>query len=124
MQLFAVHVLQRTGGTLRVRVTDRVAGGVAAAAGRRLRLPGDTASTRTIPGTDPMARAPADPDAAGGEAAAAAPVLPTPEKPAPLPYPHEWEADVLLADGGVARLRPIRPNDADLLVQFYDRVSP
>jgi hypothetical protein len=48
MQLFAVHVLQRTGGTLRVRVTDRVAGGVAVAAGRRLRLPGDTASTRTI----------------------------------------------------------------------------
>ena len=36
MQLFAVHVLQRTGGTLRVRVTDRVAGGVAVAAGRRL----------------------------------------------------------------------------------------
>ena len=48
MQLFAVHLLQRAGGTLRVRVTDRVAGGVAVAAGRRLRLPGDTASTRTI----------------------------------------------------------------------------
>jgi hypothetical protein len=31
MQLFAVHVPQRTGGTLRVRVTDRVAGGVAVA---------------------------------------------------------------------------------------------
>ena len=36
----------------------------------------------------------------------------------------EWEADVVLTDGGVAHLRPIRPSDADMLVQFYDRVSP
>ena len=42
----------------------------------------------------------------------------------PPGYPVEWEADVLLADGGVARLRPIRPSDAQLLVEFYDRVSP
>ncbi|MDN5762468.1 MAG: GNAT family N-acetyltransferase [Microlunatus sp.] len=42
----------------------------------------------------------------------------------PPGYPTEWEADVLLADGGVARLRPIRPDDAELLVDFYDRVSP
>jgi acyl-CoA synthetase (NDP forming)/RimJ/RimL family protein N-acetyltransferase len=42
----------------------------------------------------------------------------------PPGYPPEWEADVLLADGGVARLRPIRPGDAQLLVDFYDRVSP
>ena len=42
----------------------------------------------------------------------------------PPGYPREWEADVLLADGGTARLRPIRPSDADLLVSFYDRVSP
>ena len=42
----------------------------------------------------------------------------------PPGYPVEWEADVLLTDGGVARLRPIRPSDADLLVEFYDRVSP
>jgi len=42
----------------------------------------------------------------------------------PPGYPTEWEADVLLADGGVARLRPIRPDDAELLVEFYDRVSP
>ena len=39
-------------------------------------------------------------------------------------YPTEWEADVLLADGGVARLRPIRPDDAQRLVEFYARVSP
>jgi acyl-CoA synthetase (NDP forming)/RimJ/RimL family protein N-acetyltransferase len=31
---------------------------------------------------------------------------------------------VLLADGGVAHLRPIRPSDAERLVAFYDRVSP
>jgi acyl-CoA synthetase (NDP forming)/GNAT superfamily N-acetyltransferase len=42
----------------------------------------------------------------------------------PPGYPREWEADVLLADGGTARLRPIRPSDAGLLVAFYDRVSP
>lgn len=48
-----------------------------------------------------------------------------PEEAANPPgYPTEWEADVLLADGGVARLRPIRPDDADMLVKFYDRVSP
>jgi acyl-CoA synthetase (NDP forming)/GNAT superfamily N-acetyltransferase len=42
----------------------------------------------------------------------------------PPGYPAEWEADVVLTDGGVARLRPIRPDDADKLVAFYDRVSP
>ncbi len=42
----------------------------------------------------------------------------------PPGYPHEWEADVLLTDGGVARLRPIRPNDAQKLIEFYARVSP
>jgi acyl-CoA synthetase (NDP forming)/RimJ/RimL family protein N-acetyltransferase len=39
-------------------------------------------------------------------------------------YPAHWEADVLLLDGGAARLRPIRPDDADALVEFYARVSP
>jgi acyl-CoA synthetase (NDP forming)/RimJ/RimL family protein N-acetyltransferase len=42
----------------------------------------------------------------------------------PPGYPREWEADVLLADGGVAHLRPIRPSDREKLVAFYDRVSP
>ena len=54
--------------------------------------------------------------AAGGSAAG-----PVEDPPG---YPQEWEADVLLADGGTARLRPIRPADADLLVDFYRRVSP
>jgi acyl-CoA synthetase (NDP forming)/GNAT superfamily N-acetyltransferase len=48
-----------------------------------------------------------------------------PDQPEQPPgYPTEWEADVLLTDGGVARLRPIKPSDAQLLVEFYDRVSP
>lgn len=42
----------------------------------------------------------------------------------PPAYPREWEADILLTDGGVAHLRPIKPSDAPRLVAFYDRVSP
>jgi acyl-CoA synthetase (NDP forming)/GNAT superfamily N-acetyltransferase len=37
--------------------------------------------------------------------------------------PRHWEADVLLRDGLTAHIRPIRPDDADLLVDFYSRVS-
>jgi acyl-CoA synthetase (NDP forming)/GNAT superfamily N-acetyltransferase len=37
--------------------------------------------------------------------------------------PRHWEADVLLRDGRTAHIRPIRPEDADLLVDFYGRVS-
>ncbi|MGI8888726.1 MAG: GNAT family N-acetyltransferase, partial [Nocardioidaceae bacterium] len=39
-------------------------------------------------------------------------------------YPAHREADVLLLDGSPARLRPIRPEDAERLVEFYSRVSP
>jgi acyl-CoA synthetase (NDP forming)/GNAT superfamily N-acetyltransferase len=39
------------------------------------------------------------------------------------PYPAHWEADVVLSDGATAHLRPIRPDDADRLLAFYDRVS-
>ncbi len=35
----------------------------------------------------------------------------------------QWDADVLLKDGSVAQLRPIVPDDADRLVEFYSRVS-
>ncbi|MBP2706584.1 GNAT family N-acetyltransferase [Microbispora sp. RL4-1S] len=38
-------------------------------------------------------------------------------------YPAHWEADVVLSDGGTAHLRPIRPDDADLLQSFYSRLS-
>jgi succinyl-CoA synthetase alpha subunit/GNAT superfamily N-acetyltransferase len=37
--------------------------------------------------------------------------------------PRHWEADVLLRDGRTAHIRPIRPDDAPLLVDFYGRVS-
>ncbi|WP_122817750.1 bifunctional acetate--CoA ligase family protein/GNAT family N-acetyltransferase [Nocardioides pantholopis] len=35
--------------------------------------------------------------------------------------PAHWEADVLLRDGRTAHIRPIGPEDADLLVDFYDK---
>ncbi|MGH3375299.1 MAG: GNAT family N-acetyltransferase [Actinoallomurus sp.] len=41
-----------------------------------------------------------------------------------MPYPHQWEADVVLTDGGTAHLRPIRADDAGLLREFYARLSP
>ncbi|MDQ4489694.1 GNAT family N-acetyltransferase [Sinomonas sp. ASV486] len=34
-------------------------------------------------------------------------------------YPHHWEADVVLRDGGTAHLRPIRPQDAQALQDFH-----
>ena len=40
-----------------------------------------------------------------------------------LPYPAHWEADVVLRDGGTAHIRPIRPDDADRLERFHDRLS-
>ncbi|MDA0566098.1 GNAT family N-acetyltransferase [Streptomonospora sp. S1-112] len=39
-------------------------------------------------------------------------------------YPNHWEADVVLTDGGTAHLRPITPDDADLLRAFHERLSP
>ncbi len=43
-----------------------------------------------------------------------------PEQP---DYPQHWEADILLRDGGTARIRPITPADAGRLVEFYEQVS-
>ncbi|MFE5595950.1 GNAT family N-acetyltransferase [Streptomyces sp. NPDC056549] len=47
------------------------------------------------------------------------------EPPAPPEhaYPDHWEADVVLRDGGTARIRPITADDADRLVSFYEQVS-
>ncbi len=50
------------------------------------------------------------------------PAHPEPDQRPPEP-PKHWEADILLRDGRTAHLRPIRPEDADLLVEFYARVS-
>jgi acyl-CoA synthetase (NDP forming)/GNAT superfamily N-acetyltransferase len=38
-------------------------------------------------------------------------------------YPAGWEADVVVSDGGVVHLRPIRPEDADGLVAFHATLS-
>lgn len=45
------------------------------------------------------------------------------DEPKPVKAPRHWEADVLLRDGSTAHIRPIRPEDAELLVEFYARVS-
>ena len=39
------------------------------------------------------------------------------------PPPRHWEADVLLRDGRTAHIRPMQPQDRELLVDFYSRVS-
>ncbi len=36
-----------------------------------------------------------------------------------MPYPGGWEADVVLRDGGVAHVRPIRPQDAEAVQRFH-----
>ncbi len=38
-------------------------------------------------------------------------------------YPQQWEADVVLADGGVAHVRPATHADADQIRAMHDRVS-
>ncbi len=68
----------------------------------------------SAPSGAPDAGAPQGSDDAAdeGQSAVAAPA-----------YPLAWEADVLLADGGTAHLRPIRPDDADRLVEMHGRLS-
>ncbi len=45
------------------------------------------------------------------------------EELSPTPAPRHWEADVLLRDGRTAHVRPMQPEDRELLVEFYSRVS-
>ncbi|MFE1961200.1 GNAT family N-acetyltransferase [Streptomyces sp. NPDC059479] len=45
------------------------------------------------------------------------------ETPPVHAYPDHWEADVVLRDGGTARIRPITEDDAERLVSFYEQVS-
>jgi RimJ/RimL family protein N-acetyltransferase len=45
------------------------------------------------------------------------------ETPAVAGYPVELERDVALSDGTRLRLRPIRPDDAPRLVEYYGRLS-
>ena len=37
----------------------------------------------------------------------------------PPGYPVAWEADVVLRDGSVAHVRPIKPSDADGIREFH-----
>jgi acetyl coenzyme A synthetase (ADP forming)-like protein len=39
-------------------------------------------------------------------------------------YPSEFELDVALRDGGGARIRPIKPDDGPLLVEFFETLGP
>lgn len=39
-------------------------------------------------------------------------------------YPTEYELDVVLRDGGGARIRPIRPDDGDLVRAFFEKLGP
>ncbi len=41
------------------------------------------------------------------------------DEPPPPGYPVEWEADVVLRDGTVAAVRPIRPGDGDGIRRFH-----
>jgi acyl-CoA synthetase (NDP forming)/RimJ/RimL family protein N-acetyltransferase len=47
----------------------------------------------------------------------------TSEVPIPVGYPAEWDADVVLSDGGTVRIRPIRPDDGPRVVDFHGRQS-
>lgn len=38
-------------------------------------------------------------------------------------YPAHWEADVVLTDGTVAQLRPVHPDDGELLREFFASLS-
>ena len=38
-------------------------------------------------------------------------------------YPEHWEADVILRDGRICHIRPIRPEDGDALAAFHESLS-
>ena len=50
-------------------------------------------------------------------------MVPMDDDPLPPGYPSEWEADVVLRDGTVAHVRPIRPSDTDGLHRFHSGQS-
>jgi GNAT superfamily N-acetyltransferase len=42
----------------------------------------------------------------------------------PRGYRPDWERDVVLTDGSVAHVRPIRPDDYECLIAFHEALSP
>jgi acetyl coenzyme A synthetase (ADP forming)-like protein len=45
------------------------------------------------------------------------------DRPATLRYPAEWESDVVLTDGDLVHVRPLRPDDEDRMLRFYNSLS-
>ena len=39
-------------------------------------------------------------------------------------YPAEYELDIVVRDGGGARIRPIRPDDGELVKAFFEKLGP
>ncbi|WP_407671219.1 bifunctional acetate--CoA ligase family protein/GNAT family N-acetyltransferase [Nocardia stercoris] len=61
---------------------------------------------------------------AAGETPSGALLPDTPDTPARPPAPPQhWYADVLAADGGVVRVRPVTPADAEELQRFHGALS-
>ena len=50
-------------------------------------------------------------------------MVPMDDDPLPPGYPSEWEADVVLRDGTVAHVRPIRPSDTEGIHRFHSGQS-
>jgi GNAT superfamily N-acetyltransferase len=48
---------------------------------------------------------------------------PSPAAGAPASYPEGWEGHVVLRDGGLAFIRPVRPDDSDALAQLHAHLS-
>lgn len=45
------------------------------------------------------------------------------DSPTPETYPEHWEADVILRDGRICHIRPIRPSDRESLANFHESLS-
>jgi len=73
--------------------------------------------------TEPLPVVVQRPVSLDGQPAAPADTLLPPAPPAAKAYPENWEADVLLADGGVVHLRPSSPADAEQIRAMHSRTS-
>ncbi len=40
-----------------------------------------------------------------------------------IPYPSQWEREIVLRDGSAVDVRPVRPEDEPLFEEFFQRVS-
>ncbi|WP_443111330.1 GNAT family N-acetyltransferase [Amycolatopsis sp. A1MSW2902] len=106
---------------------DPAAGGVASERPDSVATEGKAAageSAAARPGASSASGEPAKPGAAGGSSPSGETQSPTADgKRDPYDYPRDWEADVVLSDGGTVHLRPVVPSDADGLVALHSRLS-